>query len=228
MRIDTVRPDKRKLRFAERREFMAEVNESRKETPRIGLPPPPRPPIKRPAMLPGLGQPPASQMPAPIREPASPLEDSPVFAIPVPPSPRAPTPTLLPVPPAPAATPAPVAPSAPPAVVVPPPPPAPPLKPAIAVFPAHAIPMLGPNPPAKNETARIATLPEPRKAAPAVKMAKTQPLIPVPPSAVAEPARPTAPSEISSPLDFVPLPVCWGALGLSALICLTQLWTYFT
>jgi len=55
----------------------------------------------------------------------------------------------------------------------------------------------------KKETARIALMPEPpARPAPAVQMKKTQPLI--------------------------PMPTCWTLLGVSAVILIIQIWTYFS
>jgi hypothetical protein len=85
-----------------------------------------------------------------------------------------------------------------------------------------------PSPSPKKETARIAIMPEPRSAPATVKMSKTQPLITAP-----EPMRETAPISIepassSEAIESIPVPLCWALVGISALIFIIQVWTYFS
>lgn len=84
------------------------------------------------------------------------------------------------------------------------------------------------SPGPKKETARIAMMPERKSVTPTVKMSKTQPLITAP-----EPTRQTAPIfiEPENPTHLVetlPGPMCWGLLGISALVFIIQLWTYLS
>jgi hypothetical protein len=97
-------------------------------------------------------------------------------------------------------------------------------------IPVPAVVSKPPSPGPKKETARIATMPEARAAAPTVKMSKTQPLITAP-----DPLRETAPILVEPAsldgdalMESIPVPLCWALLGLSALLFIIQLWTYFS
>ena len=84
------------------------------------------------------------------------------------------------------------------------------------------------SPGPKKETARISMMPEPRPAPPTVKMSKTQPLITAP-----DPGRETAPILIEPPdstevMESIPISLCWALVGVSALLFIIQLWTYFS
>jgi len=87
---------------------------------------------------------------------------------------------------------------------------------------------LGPN----KETARIPLMPEPpAMPVPAVEMKKTQPLIamphPAPQSAsIAVPT--TEKAEESATVNAFPMPICWALLGVSTVILIIQIWTYFS
>jgi hypothetical protein len=101
--------------------------------------------------------------------------------------------------------------------------PVPPQVPA-EVVPAPSSPSSGP----KKETARLPLMPEPpSKPLPTVQMKKTQPLIAIPPTA---PPSAVAPIEEGAILtvDTIPMAVCWGLLGVSALILIIQIWTYLS
>jgi hypothetical protein len=123
----------------------------------------------------------------------------------------------------------------PPAPAVPPPEPAvispPPPAPASVqglVAPAPDSPFLGP----KKETARIPLMPEPVKTPPAVQMKKTQPLIAMPPIAPRSASIAAASAETrgtgAALADAISMPVCWTLLGVSAVILIIQIWTYFS
>jgi hypothetical protein len=70
----------------------------------------------------------------------------------------------------------------------------------------------------KNETARVARMPDP----PSVQMKKTQPLIAVPHAAPQSASIAVAPAEKSA------MPLCWVLLGVSAIILIIQIWTYLS
>ena len=75
----------------------------------------------------------------------------------------------------------------------------------------------------KNETARIARMPDPlSKPLPTVQMKKTQPLIAMPHAAPQSASIAVAPAEKSA------MPLCWVLLGVSAIILIIQIWTYFS
>ncbi|MGH8092779.1 MAG: hypothetical protein ACREIF_04840 [Chthoniobacterales bacterium] len=104
------------------------------------------------------------------------------------------------------------------------PPPLKPAEPSLGTVPVNRGPEAGP----RKETARIAlTADSPTKAT--VKLpdqpASVPPAgvihAPAPPSAVARP-------RASGLLESVPMRLCWALLGVSALILLIQLWTYFS
>lgn len=77
---------------------------------------------------------------------------------------------------------------------------------------------VSPPPGPKRETVRIPLMPEPLRSA----QKKTQPLIAMPQVAPQNPAIAVAPAEKSSMLLY------WVLLGVSALILLIQIWTYFS
>jgi hypothetical protein len=75
----------------------------------------------------------------------------------------------------------------------------------------------------KNETARIARMPDlPSKPLPTVQMKKTQPLIAMPHAA------PQSASIAVAPAEKTAMPLCWVLLGVSAIILIIQIWTYFS
>ena len=73
----------------------------------------------------------------------------------------------------------------------------------------------------KKETARITSLPKP-----AVNMTKTQPLIMRPTAIVPTSPVVVATSNAADAFDSIPRWLCWGLLGLSALIFFIQIWNY--
>jgi hypothetical protein len=81
------------------------------------------------------------------------------------------------------------------------------------------------SPEPKKKTARIAVLPNPRpKALPAVPMKKAQPLVTMPeitPLTVVT-------KDTSAIVDAIPMPLCWTLLGVSTVILIIQIWTYFS
>jgi hypothetical protein len=93
------------------------------------------------------------------------------------------------------------------------PPPAAPPSPA-SVRPPPVPPSLGP----KKETVRIPLMPEPSRSA----QKKTQPLIAMPDVVPQDPPIAVASVEKSSMLLY------WMLLGISALILILQIWTYFS
>ena len=112
----------------------------------------------------------------------------------------------------------------------PPPPPSPPSspKPATAPHPmASSSAASSPGP--KKETARIAVLPDPRpKASPTVQMKKTQLLMTVPESTPQSAPLTVATKDTSAMVDAIPMPLCWTLLGVSTVILIIQIWTYFS
>jgi hypothetical protein len=84
----------------------------------------------------------------------------------------------------------------------------------------------------KKETARIAIMPEPPVGpAPAVQMKKTQPLIPMPqisPQTAPVAAVPAEKAKGNAMMDAISMPACWTLLGVSAVILIIQIWTYFS
>lgn len=91
-----------------------------------------------------------------------------------------------------------------------------PLSPAV---PLPGAPSSSPN----NETARIQHMPDPpSKTSATVQMKKTQPLISMPHAAPARPSIAVAPAEKNA------TPLCWVLLGVSAIILIIQIWTYFS
>jgi len=97
----------------------------------------------------------------------------------------------------------------------------PPPKPPVASTPLSASvrpPQASPSPGPKRETVRIPLMPEPLRSA----QKKTQPLMAMPQVAPQNPSIAVAPSEKGSMLLY------WTLLGVSALILIIQLWTYFS
>jgi hypothetical protein len=95
---------------------------------------------------------------------------------------------------------------------------------------------MSPAPGPKKETARITVLPDPpAKPLGAVQMKKTQPL-----STMPEPVKPITPIKVAPPpapptivsaepaVDSIPMALCWGLLGISAIVLLVQIWNYFS
>jgi hypothetical protein len=75
----------------------------------------------------------------------------------------------------------------------------------------------------KKETARIPLMPDsPAKPLPMVQMKKTQPLIAMPHTAPQSPSIAVASAEKST------MPLCWVLLGVSVVILIIQIWTYFS
>jgi hypothetical protein len=71
-------------------------------------------------------------------------------------------------------------------------------------------------------------MPQRASTAPTVKMAKTQPLITAPPASAESAPVFVAPGEPDTPLDSIPMSLCWGLLAISALLFIIQLWIYFS
>lgn len=97
----------------------------------------------------------------------------------------------------------------------------PPPMPPTASKPLSASPRpLPTSPPSgpKRETVRIPLMPEPLRSA----QKKTQPLIAMPDAVLRNPSIAVAPVEKSSMLLY------WMLLGISALILIIQIWTYFS
>jgi hypothetical protein len=61
-------------------------------------------------------------------------------------------------------------------------------------------------------------------------MKKTQPLIAMPQTAPQSTliALAPAPAERSAIVDAIQMPICWGLLGISAVILIIQIWTYLS
>jgi len=87
---------------------------------------------------------------------------------------------------------------------------------------------LGPN----KETARVPLMPEaPAMPVPAVEMKKTQPLIAMPqitPKGPSMAVTPIEKVEESATVSAFPMPICWALLGVSTVILIIQIWTYFS
>jgi hypothetical protein len=88
------------------------------------------------------------------------------------------------------------------------------------------------SPGPKKETARVPVMPEPpAMPAPAVEMKKTQPLIAMPhitPQSASIPVAPAEKGEESAMINAIPMPICWALLGVSTVILIIQIWTYFS
>lgn len=230
---------------------MSDLNEPKKETVRITLPPKlPAPTgnesggsnetvrINLPARAPSAPEAPKMARP-PIPNAGSAPAARPPMARPPIPTPSGTTPVRPPSfspprPPAPAGGPAlapagaaPATPAMPPRPKILPPPPRviPPAAPAVSAAASPAGP--------KKETARINILPEAASPAASVAMAKTQPLMAAPttrvhsaPVNVATMSSPAAASSLAGSLESVPLPICWVIFGISSVTLLIQIWNY--
>jgi len=88
------------------------------------------------------------------------------------------------------------------------------------------------SPGPKKETARVPVMVEPRAMpAPAVEMKKTQPLIATPqiaPQRTSIAVAPIEKAEESAMISAIPMPICWALLGVSTVILIIQIWTYFS
>jgi len=88
------------------------------------------------------------------------------------------------------------------------------------------------SPGPKKETARVPAMPEPRAMpAPAVEMKKTQPLIAMPqiaPESTSIAVASTGKAEESAMISAIPMPICWALFGVSTVILIIQIWTYFS
>ena len=189
---------------------MADPNDEKRETVRIDLPPLPRPPVAKPPDPSTKSretvriQLPNRQLSVPLRPPTGP----PLVSTPIDQDLR--SPQFFQPPP----TSSPVSPPKPPTVSMPVPPPAP-----VPVTPAANSPSSGP----KKETARIRRMPDPSlQPLPTVQMKKTQPLIAMPRTAPQSASIAVAPAEQSI------MPLCWVLLGVSTVILIIQIWTYFS
>jgi hypothetical protein len=81
----------------------------------------------------------------------------------------------------------------------------------------------------KKETARIAVSPDPHpKALPAVQMKKAQPLVTMPEITLQSAPLTVATKDTSAIVDAIPMPLCWTLLGVSTVILIIQIWTYFS
>jgi hypothetical protein len=81
----------------------------------------------------------------------------------------------------------------------------------------------------KKETARIAVLPDPRLTAlPTVQMKKAQPLVTMPEITLQSAPLTVATKDTSAIVDAIPMPLCWTLLGVSTVILIIQIWTYFS
>jgi hypothetical protein len=182
---------------------MADPNEPKKETVRIALP---QEPVAKPRDTVRIQLPPGqspNNLPHhyPLGAPRPPAE-----AV-VPPSPFALPETSL------AAAPEPVIPSAPA--------PAPDPR-SVSAAPESVSP--GP----RKETARVPVMPEPpAMPAPAVEMKKTQPLFAMPQITPQRPSIAVTAAEKGEE-NAIPMPICWVLLGVSTVILIIQILTYFS
>jgi hypothetical protein len=187
--------------------LMADPREPKKETVRIALPPQP---IAKPPGANAQSRD-AVRIQLPLRQQPS-IEPS---ADPRPPTKAAAPPQFFPPAPSPVSPPEPAA-----VVSTPMPAPAP-----AAVSAAPDSLSSGP----KNETARISLIPEPAaRPAPAVQMKKTQPLVAMPQITPQGASVALAPAEGRAMVDAIPMTICWTLLGVSAVILIIQIWTYFS
>jgi hypothetical protein len=185
---------------------MANLNESKEETVGINLPPPPQPPVAKPP-APGAKSRETVRIQLGLRQPSDKL------------------PPRIPAEPSPVSKPAAQVLTSP-EVFRSPPAPAPP---STNPSPAVQVPVpvttlsgeLSSGP--KNETARIARMPDPlSKPLPTVQMKKTQPLIAMPHAA------PQSASIAIAPAAKSAMSLCWVLLGVSAIILIIQIWTYLS
>ena len=95
--------------------------------------------------------------------------------------------------------------------------------------PAAPSPVTTPSVSPKNETARIAVLPNPAPALASVQMKKTQPLIDRPVVAAAPAVtRFAVASQTAGIVDQLPGTLCWGLVGVSAVILIIQILNYIS
>lgn len=204
------------------------------------VPPPPPKPVARPPMSrPPMPTPSSS---APVRPPTfTPSAGGPVrppSVPPLPPNARSGASSAESAPEPGATTPAPMRPMPPRPRVLPPAPRVqPPTTPSSGVSAAPAnYPGSAPQTGPRKETARISTLPETPRPAPAVKMGKTQPLFTVPsPLGTGAPVitrtaidqTSVAPVVVTaSGIDAIPVPLLWAAFIISAVTLIIQIWNY--
>jgi hypothetical protein len=182
--------------------LMDDPKEPKKETIRIALPP--QPVAKPPGTNTHSRD--AVRIQLPLRQPST--QPS---AAPKPPTKAAAPPQFFPPAPSPVSPPEPAA-----VVSTPMPAPAP-----AAVSAAPDSVSSGP----KKETARIPLMPKP---APTVQMKKTQPLVAMPQITPQGASIALAPAEERAMVDAIPMTICWTLLGVSAVILIIQIWTYFS
>lgn len=78
----------------------------------------------------------------------------------------------------------------------------------------------------KKETARVPLMPDPpARPASAVQMKKTQPLVAMPQITPQSASIAVAPTKNG---EGITMPICWTLLGVSAVILIIQIWTYFS
>ncbi len=186
---------------------MATPNEPQKETVPVALP---SQPVAKP---PGTKSRDTVRIQLPPRQSPNKLPLTEPSAAPKPPQVVVPPPSFA------SSAPSPV-PSPKPATVSAPEPP--PLPGSVSAVPESVSP--GP----KKETARVPVMPEPpAMPAPAVEMKKTQPLFAMP---QITPQRPSiaVTAAAKGEENAIPMPIWWTLLGVSALILITQIWTYFS
>jgi hypothetical protein len=87
-----------------------------------------------------------------------------------------------------------------------------------------------PLPGPKKETARITVLPDPPPAPASVQMKKTQPLIDMPVAAIPVAGNPITitPDPVRLADDGLPITLCWGLVGVSAVVLLIQILNYIS
>jgi hypothetical protein len=190
---------------------MADPTEPKKETVRVAVTPPAAKPAEaRDTVRITLpSRPPPSPPPLPANPPGAGTPRPPMAKPLIPPAPNKPVqaPRFVP-PPAPLATksnaPSPNA-------------------------PAPPLPDTTPSVSPKKETARIALLPDPVPSPASVQMKKTQPLIDRP-AVAAAPAvtRVTVASQTAGIVDQLPTTLCWGLVGVSAVILIIQILNYIS
>jgi hypothetical protein len=193
---------------------MADPNEPKKETVRIVLPP--QEPVAKPSGTNTRSRD-TVRIQLPPRQSANKLSQQP------PDAPKPPSRAV--VPPSPFASPEASSASSPEPVILSAPAPAPVLG-SVSAAPESVSP--GP----KKETARVPAMPEPpAMSAPAVEMKKTQPLIAMPhitPQSASIAVAPPEKAEESAMINAIPMPICWALLGVSTVILIIQIWTYFS
>jgi hypothetical protein len=178
---------------------MADSNETKKETVRVGVPLPPANP-------PGAGN--ESRDAAGINLPAHPPSTVP--------APPAGSPDCAKV-----VNPPRFSPPSPPSPVFSP-------KPPTASHPM-ASSSVASSPEPKKETARITVPPDPRpKTLPTVQTKKAQSLIAMPESTPQSAPLTVATKDTSAMVDAIRMPLCWTLLGVSTVILIIQIWTYFS